>query len=965
MPDRTFVGKQDDCKGGKRAKDRYTVLLCTNWTGSHKLKPLVIGKSARPRCFKSLNLKTLPITWCSNKTSWMNAFLFTRWLNEFDEMIQKHNRKIILFLDNAPVHSSDVKLTNINLKFFPANTTSKIQPLDQGVIRCFKAHYRKQLVQHLIANADSANSADDISITALDAIWWIDAAWKAVSETTIQNIFKAAGFTTPSSLLSTPSTATSNSKDAASEDTSLIELNKILKHSIDDDIPAFNIWSDGAEKMLVADGFSNEDVDPDENKVVEEPPSLSEAVKMLRRLRLLTTTKEDIDGATLALLQHNDLIQIFPRVKDRVKFVDQRAKLILHYNDQQASKDAATLGVSDSTLSVVQVYDELENNDMLNSVDSNDNIVTNNRASTTDPGSSSSLPANDDDGDIDNKPMLPDDYEGPNLTSRMEEYIEQENITKFNPHTRLRSELLSLIYDNVTKSYDLLYPSHDDYLRMAKLIVNKLRIPPTLAKNSIKDWHESLKQKFKRERKPLQMNNDLVKSKQDKYGNGKTNGRPKTKSTVLQAERRRVDIPLINLTDQQNEHLSAMVNQMNTELLKDDPNNDLLRDLWIQSFNIRRLCIRELDIVEILERFPGYRRSEMILAEVKESTSIDIEENVNVLLPKFFDHIPDNNCFLADVLPIRVIRILCKLFGDTVANIFTYEEVLIPGPCMKILDDKFELYLDFHLITHTSSCSQALALLMSLYYVFEIKFGHHNRCSRLLYGILFEDTHYLNKALKNLLNSWKYKIVNRSFVRRQVVVTNLVESLTQSSTTNEHILSPSDISNESAHVPTEQSHSDRYTSSQLNVTISRNIDEENFSEVDEDDFTQPSATVEDDFTQPSATVEDHIYQSSTTTRQALAPLTNSSIIIQNKPAPISHAEDSFLNLNSKELHQIHASQTFSSTQELENEIDPAANPDKSSSAVSRKRKAKTPRSSSSISTPKTSARLEAKRARLH
>ena len=42
--------------------------------------------------------------------------------------------------------------------------------------------------------------------------------------------------------------------------------------------------------MLVADGLSNEDVDPDENNVVEEPPSLSEAVQMVRRLRLLTTT---------------------------------------------------------------------------------------------------------------------------------------------------------------------------------------------------------------------------------------------------------------------------------------------------------------------------------------------------------------------------------------------------------------------------------------------------------------------------------------------------------------------------------------------------------------------------------------------------------------------------------------------------------------------------------------------------
>ncbi|CAF1586208.1 unnamed protein product, partial [Adineta steineri] len=252
--------------------------------------------------------------------------------------------------------------------------------------------------------------------------------------------------------------------------------------------------------------------------------------------------------------------------------------------------------------------------------------------------------------DIDNKPMLPDDYEGPNLTSRMEEYIEQENISKFNPHTRTRSEVLTLIYDHVTKSYDLLYPSNDDYLRMAKSIVNKLHIPPALSKNSIKDWHESIKQKFKRERKPLQMSNNLVKSKQEKYGNGKTNGRPKKKSTILQAERRRVDIPLINLAHRENENLLVMVNQMNMELLKDDPNNELLHDLWIQSFNIRRLCIRELDIVEILERFPGYRRSEMILGEVKESTGIDIEENVNVLLPKFFDHIPDNNCFLSGKL---------------------------------------------------------------------------------------------------------------------------------------------------------------------------------------------------------------------------------------------------------------------------------------------------------------------------
>lgn len=51
---------------------------------------------------------------------------------------------------------------------------------------------------------------------------------------------------------------------------------------------------------------------------------------------------------------------------------------------------------------------------------------------------------------------------------------------------------------------------------------------------------------------------------------------------------------------------------MKAELLKENPNHDALHDLWRQSFNIRRLCIRELSTDEILERFPGYRIPEMV-----------------------------------------------------------------------------------------------------------------------------------------------------------------------------------------------------------------------------------------------------------------------------------------------------------------------------------------------------------------
>lgn len=69
---------------------------------------------------------------------------------------------------------------------------------------------------------------------------------------------------------------------------------------------------------------------------------------------------------------------------------------------------------------------------------------------------------------------------------------------------------------------------------------------------------------------------------------------------------------MINLSNKENENLLPIVNQMKMELLNDDPDNDLIHDLWRQSFNIRRLCIHELSIAEILDRFPGYRRSDMV-----------------------------------------------------------------------------------------------------------------------------------------------------------------------------------------------------------------------------------------------------------------------------------------------------------------------------------------------------------------
>ena len=157
LPDKSFSVKGKDCKGGKLAKERVTVMLACSMLGEK-----VIGKSSRPRCFKNLDLKKFPVTWRNNKKSWMSSEIFSEWITDINDKMRKKQRQIIMFLDNATVHRN-IKLSHVKLEFFPANTTSKLQPLDLGIIRAMKARYRKNLMRRLLAGIETSANASELS----------------------------------------------------------------------------------------------------------------------------------------------------------------------------------------------------------------------------------------------------------------------------------------------------------------------------------------------------------------------------------------------------------------------------------------------------------------------------------------------------------------------------------------------------------------------------------------------------------------------------------------------------------------------------------------------------------------------------------------------------------------------------------------------------------------------------------
>jgi AAA15 family ATPase/GTPase len=67
-----------------------------------------------------------------------------------------------MFLDNASSHAKDLKLNNVIL-ILPANTASHLQPLDQGIIKAFKACYRKRMMERLVAKIEQDDSVTEFA----------------------------------------------------------------------------------------------------------------------------------------------------------------------------------------------------------------------------------------------------------------------------------------------------------------------------------------------------------------------------------------------------------------------------------------------------------------------------------------------------------------------------------------------------------------------------------------------------------------------------------------------------------------------------------------------------------------------------------------------------------------------------------------------------------------------------------
>ena len=112
-------------EGVKKPKDQVSVMLCANADGTDKLRPLVIGKTKNPRCFRNFN-PSLYCDYYANKKAWMVNAILQLFLVSFNHGMSRENRSVLLLMDNAPSHIIPENLSNVRCEFLPPTTTSRL-----------------------------------------------------------------------------------------------------------------------------------------------------------------------------------------------------------------------------------------------------------------------------------------------------------------------------------------------------------------------------------------------------------------------------------------------------------------------------------------------------------------------------------------------------------------------------------------------------------------------------------------------------------------------------------------------------------------------------------------------------------------------------------------------------------------------------------------------------------------------
>ncbi|XP_033303704.1 jerky protein homolog-like [Bombus bifarius] len=179
-----------------------TALFCANATGCRKLPVLLIGTEPADQVLRNNDTDAFSTIYKSKENACMDSTIFKDWYEDlFLESVKERQREnapreqYLLLLDNAmslhnlnDLHDLDRSVTVMSL---PVNVSPLRQPMNCGIISCFKRKYRIELVKSALTRAAGGTVQDMIQVHSEISMWdccqFVHNAWSIVDDAILRS----------------------------------------------------------------------------------------------------------------------------------------------------------------------------------------------------------------------------------------------------------------------------------------------------------------------------------------------------------------------------------------------------------------------------------------------------------------------------------------------------------------------------------------------------------------------------------------------------------------------------------------------------------------------------------------------------------------------------------------------------------------------------------------------------------
>lgn len=131
-------------------KDRITLIVCSNATGTMKVPLTIVGKSKQPACFR---IRPSPLPYLTQPHVWFDVTTFKQWFSEvFIPCIRKHSWKnVALLVENViDENIAEDPRGQVKIMRLPLDSRPIHHPMEQGILALVKQRYRYAMLERVL-----------------------------------------------------------------------------------------------------------------------------------------------------------------------------------------------------------------------------------------------------------------------------------------------------------------------------------------------------------------------------------------------------------------------------------------------------------------------------------------------------------------------------------------------------------------------------------------------------------------------------------------------------------------------------------------------------------------------------------------------------------------------------------------------------------------------------------------------